>query len=293
MEKSAVTATCNLGNTDKIASKQKTGKRIRSSESKRYCFTLNNWKLDELNKLIKTAETASIKYIIGEEVGESGTPHLQGYINMPIKKSMSAVIKLFNIPAIHWEQTKGSEEQNCVYCSKDNKYHSNFYTAPEQLEIIDKLDNWMVELEKLLTTKADKRAVYWIWEPIGGVGKSSFCKYLCHKYNATYIDEGKKSDLINIIYNIKNVGSQSIIAIDVPRNNGNKVSYKAIEQIKNGMICNTKYETGMKLFNSPHLIIFSNFEPDIGELSTDRWRIGEIKKKSISWSSAEQSSLPK
>ena len=97
------------------------------------------------------------------------------------------------------------------------------------------------------------------------------------------LTKAKKSDLINIIYNIKEVTSKSIIAIDVPRDNGNNVSYKAIEQIKNGMICNTKYETGMKLFNSPHLIVFSNFYPDTDKLSADRWKIALINESKLVW----------
>lgn len=255
----------------------------KSKEVKKYCFTLNNWNDDELNKIIKTAVTGNIKYIIGKEIGEQGTPHLQGYINLPIKKSWSAVCKLFNNARIHFTECKGSEKQNVVYCSKEGNFVSNFYEAEEPLEILDKLDDWMSELETIVTTKADKRKVYWIWEPNGGVGKSTFCKYLCHKHKAVYIDEGKKSDLINIIYNIETINSKSIIAIDIPRDNGNSVSYKAIEQIKNGMICNTKYETGMKLFNSPHLIIFSNCYPEKEKLSKDRWMIGRITDKKIIW----------
>lgn len=276
-KKSAKSASEISGNT-----KQKSPKKPK--ENMRYCFTLNNYTEDELNKIINSAKSASFKYIIGREVGEQGTPHLQGYINMsPHKKSCSSFIKWLDNERIHIEPCKGSESQNVKYCSKDGKFESNFYEAPEPLEIIDEMLEWMKELENILLEKANKRAVYWIWEPIGGVGKSSFAKYLCHKYKATYIDEGKKADLINIIYNIKDINSKSIIVIDIPRDNGNKISYKAIEQIKNGMICNTKYETGMKLFNSPHVIIFSNSYPEIEKLSLDRWKIGEIKDKKLVW----------
>lgn len=276
MSKSAVSADENLGNTIPDSPDKK-------KEVKRYCFTLNNYSDDELNKIIKTAVSASILYIIGKEVGESGTPHLQGYINLPVKKSWSAVRKLFDNPRIHFENCKGSEAQNVKYCTKDGNWISNFYEEEEPLEILNELADWMKELETILTVKADKRHVYWIWEPNGGIGKSSFSKYLCHKYKAIYIDEGKKSDLINIIYNVATVNSKSIICIDVPRDNGNAVSYKAIEQIKNGMICNTKYETGMKLFNSPHVLIFCNEAPDRDRLSADRWKIGRIIGNKIHW----------
>lgn len=279
MTKTADSAVPILGNTKPKCAKK-------ASEVKKYCFTLNNYTDDDIQNIIKSADSASIKYIFGKEVGEQGTPHLQGYINMPVKKSLSAVIKLFNNQRIHFEACKGSEKQNITYCIKEGQWTSNFYVAPippEPLEIIDKFSPWMEELTKILIERANKRHVYWIWEPIGGVGKSTYCKYLCHKYNATYIDEGKKSDLINIIYNLKEVNSKSIIAIDVPRDNKNIISYKAVEQIKNGMICNTKYETGMKLFNSPHLIVFSNFYPEKDKLSDDRWKIGEIIDNKIIW----------
>jgi hypothetical protein len=39
----------------------------------------------------------------------------------------------------------------------------------------------------------------------------------------------------------------------------------------------------MKLFNSPHLIVFSNFYPEKDKLSDDRWKIGEIIDNKIIW----------
>jgi len=64
--------------------------------------------------------------------------------------------------------------------------------------------------------------------------------------------------------------------IDVPRDNGNNISYKAIESIKNGMIYSPKYEGGYKLFNSPHIIVFANQAPQQERLSSDRWVITQI-----------------
>lgn len=254
-------------------------KSVKELQKKLWCFTFNNY-TDELTSKLKCTLNTLGNYIFGYEVGENGTPHLQGFINLHGKKSLTKLIKDIDIKAIHFEACKGSIKDNEKYCTKDNKYESNYYKVEyiEELEILDDntLFNWQTDIINIIKEKADKRKVYWYWEPNGNVGKSTFCKYLCHKYNATYIDEGKKADLINIIYNIKIINSRSVIVIDVPRANGNKVSYKAIEQIKNGMICNTKYETGMKLFNSPHLIIFANAEPNLEDLSLDRWEIVRI-----------------
>lgn len=263
----------NHGNTKHDSSK-------RPKEVKRYCFTFNNYTIEKVDKLTSTLNPLG-NYCFGYEVGEKGTPHLQGYINLKNKKTLSALIHAVDIKEIHFEACKGTEKENIDYCTKDNNWVSNFVVKPEPLELIDSFDPWMVELIELCKLKACKRSVYWVWEPIGGVGKSSFCKYLCATYGATYIDEGKKSDLINIIYNLKEINSKSIIAIDIPRDNRNGVSYKAIEQIKNGMICNTKYETGMKLFNSPHLIVFCNYPPEFEKLSLDRWKVFEIIDKKL------------
>lgn len=264
---------------DELLGNTKTKSSIREQQCKMYCFTYNNYNDESVIKLKNTLNTLG-KWIFGYEIGEKGTPHLQGFINLNVKKSMSCLIKTINIKEIHFEKCKGSQGDNEKYCTKDNNYESNYFIKDEELEILSPklFKPWMVDIDKLTDESADKRAVYWFWEPIGGVGKSSFCKYLCYAKNAIYIDEGKKSDIINIIYNVKSINSKSIIVIDIPRNNGNKVSYKAIEQIKNGMICNTKYETGMKLFNSPHVIIFSNMPPDESELSKDRWRIFDISE---------------
>lgn len=58
--------------------------------------------------------------IIGKEFGDSGTPHLQGFVQFCSKKSLVG-LKKFN-PRIHWEATKGSIDQNIQYCSKANDF---------------------------------------------------------------------------------------------------------------------------------------------------------------------------
>ncbi len=61
---------------------------------------------------------------------------------------------------------------------------------------------------------------------------------------------------------------------DIPRSSKGNVSYATLEAVKNGLICNTKYETGVKVFNPPHVIVFANFPPDDeSQLSADRWHI--------------------
>lgn len=256
-----------LGNTDTKSQKQ-------PSVAKHYCFTLNNY-TDEDIKIVSDSLNLLGHYIYGFEVGAEGTPHLQGYIELFKSNRITGLKKVKGLAKAHFEKCKGSQKENLAYCRKEGNYVSNYW---EDLKLIVPSYYWQVDILALITLPAHERHIYWFWESTGGVGKSSFAKYLCSVHNAIYIDEGKKSDIINIVYNIPNITSKSIIVIDVPRDNGNTVSYKAIEQIKNGMICNTKYETGMKLFNSPHIIIFANMPPEEHKLSMDRWKIVEIQR---------------
>lgn len=50
---------------------------------KRWCFTLNNPTADERRHIEEIITSGTIDFaVIGNEVGDSGTPHLQGFVNM-------------------------------------------------------------------------------------------------------------------------------------------------------------------------------------------------------------------
>lgn len=84
-----------------------------SKGSRSYCFVLNNFSPEDCDVLTGCVSTY---YVIGQEVGESGTPHLQGYIVFKDAKTMSALKKL--LPKAHWETTKGSPKRASDYCKK-------------------------------------------------------------------------------------------------------------------------------------------------------------------------------
>jgi len=84
------------------------------SRARSWCFTLNNYSADDEAAIA----LISVKYLVyGREVGESGTPHLQGYVVFVESKTLSAVKKL--IPRAHLEPAKGNHEQAETYCIKD------------------------------------------------------------------------------------------------------------------------------------------------------------------------------
>lgn len=92
----------------------------------RVCFTLNNYTEEQFEAIKRHVFVDETAYaVIGKEKGESGTPHLQGYINFGRKNRKTfATLKslLFNA---HIELAKGSDFDNQKYCSKDGDYYEH------------------------------------------------------------------------------------------------------------------------------------------------------------------------
>jgi len=102
-----------------------------------WTWTLNNWTPEEQKELVWQAEhqEKDITYIcFEEEVGENGTPHLQGYIEFSKRKRGLWIKNNVNgMTRAHLACTKGSAEENIVYCSKDdNGTFYEFGTAVNQ-----------------------------------------------------------------------------------------------------------------------------------------------------------------
>lgn len=86
-----------------------------------WCWTLNNPSEEDHAELQKLQDSAVYKYLVfGRETGEEGTPHLQGYIMLKLKKALSGVKKL--ITRAHWESQRGTFTQAIEYCKKDGDF---------------------------------------------------------------------------------------------------------------------------------------------------------------------------
>ena len=90
-----------------------------------YCLTLNNWTEEEYSSIVLYFQQKGKTWIIGKEIGDEGTPHLQMYIRFKTKTRFSAIKKV--IERAHIEVSKGNEQENLMYCSKE----SNFKVEPK------------------------------------------------------------------------------------------------------------------------------------------------------------------
>jgi len=91
-----------------------------ASKFRGWCFTLNNYNdadQEQLNTVIRTLA----RYVIyGREVGQDGTPHLQGYVYFHNARQRKAVSRL--LPRAHLAPANGTAAQNKKYCTKDGDF---------------------------------------------------------------------------------------------------------------------------------------------------------------------------
>lgn len=102
------------------------------AQARHWCFTDNNPDGD-LNVCLNTT---GVRYAVWQlEVGENGTEHHQGYVELERSQRLSWVKNL--IPEAHWETRKGSRDQARNYCMKtegrlDGPWEIGDYTSGGQ-----------------------------------------------------------------------------------------------------------------------------------------------------------------
>lgn len=268
------------GSIGSLGGNTKTPKEHRPSGSKRWTFTWNNYPDDWLAPLAPIFQGS--EWIGGYEVGESGTPHIQGYIEFPTKVRP---IGYRGAPKeIHWgdkdgKPAKGTRAQNVAYCIKEGdvvKESTLAYPRPIKFPTMDKW--WQEEILTMIKSEPDDRSIYWYWSSAGNIGKTTFTKYLCMKHKACLL-AGKGNDVRNGALTWKNDRGAypDLCVFPIPKSlNEGYLSYEAIENVKDACFYSGKYEGGTVCDACPHLIVFANFPPDESRLSSDRWQIKNI-----------------
>lgn len=96
------------------------------TRSRAFVFTINNYtEEDELQISFMQPQYA----IYGKEVGDSGTPHLQGYVYFKTQRTLKSISK--KLPRAHLEVRKGTHEQARNYCKKQGDF-TEIGQEPEQ-----------------------------------------------------------------------------------------------------------------------------------------------------------------
>jgi len=221
----------------------------------------------------------------GYEVGAEGTPHIQGYVEFPVKVRP---IGYKGMPKeVHWgdkygKPCKGTRMENVRYTIKEgNPVAESTLRAPRPLPEIT-LYGWQLEAKVLMEMEPDDRTIYWYWSRDGAMGKSSLVRWAVRNLKAI-VCGGKAGDMKYMIAKyIENRGDYpDVVIFDLPRHQATPVDFAGIEEIKNGVFASTKYESGMVEMPWPHVFVFANWEMPTdrhAHMSKDRFVVTDIEE---------------
>jgi len=154
-------------------------------------------------------------------------------------------------------------EQHLKWTVEDNT--DKILTIEPQYQWQDFLVGWSGD-------EIDDRQILWIFDDVGRHGKTYLSKYLVDSCSAFYCSGGKGADILYAY------AGESTVIFDYARDSKEYVNYGVIEQLKNGMVFSAKYESGMKRYNTPRIVVMSNFLPDRTKWSRDRYLVYDISK---------------
>lgn len=257
-----------------------------AQQSRRWTYTLNNYTQEEYDKIINYMKLDNRKFVVGREIGENGTPHLQGYVSLPGPVKFATIKNL--MPRAHIEKAKGNDEQNLKYCTKEGNYETNMIEESSQEKIRKKLlakyegvvwKSWQQKIIDIIRGERNDRVINWVYDPKGNSGKSFLTKYIALTENCVIAD-GKKENVFNQLNEMCNEQDLevTIIVLDIPRHNQQEyeLNYGMLEALKDGVIYSGKYKGGKVFLDEPHVIVFSNSEPLYEKFTPDRWNVIKI-----------------
>lgn len=259
--------------------------------SRGWFFTLNNpsdcgfGTHDTFLNLIKS--TGAHWCVFQLEKGKQGTEHYQGHFYYLNPREWNSIKQICN--QMHFEKSKDLGA-SFKYTSKDDtRIAGPWWFGPvvvnieKPLKIISQLRPFQEKIVNIIKEEPDDRTIYWFWDKKGNIGKTSLAKYICINFNAIFLS-GKANDCKSAIVSYsKTKKAPDTCIFHFTRNQEEYISYQALEEVKDGIFFNGKYESSMFVMNSPHVIVFANFPPKMHELSVDRWAIEEITENSYNF----------
>ena len=137
----------------------------------------------------------------------------------------------------------------------------------------------------IMTSVPDPRAIHYVWEAEGNMGKTFLCTYLQSMHNALVLQAGKKADLAYIIS--QHYHKVNTIVFDLTRQTESgsvNVVWEICEALKGGTLISTKYQSTCLRVQPMHILICSNYAPPLRDehgkatLSHDRWRVCHLTR---------------
>lgn len=222
-------------------------------------------------------EASWIKYIIKHNDYTASNINVEEYVkNVDKKASRSETKGVGNKVTTAIEEGKSIKELTKIfpgYMLANMKKVQHFMALKRQWDNEPDpmpdgpLREWQEELAKELNGKPHDRKIIWYVDPKGNSGKSWMRMWLIDKMKAFLILGGRKADICSAY------DYQRLIVCDIAKSADDFVHYDLLEQLKDGCVFDSKYESKFKTTGRNHVVVFSNAEPDYTKLIEDRWDV--------------------
>ena len=158
-------------------------------------------------------------------------------------------------------------------------WYARAHTPMTWLEVTDgradSPNEFQSKILAIIAERPNDRTINWVYDPLGGAGKSKLTMWLLCNKQAFYAS-GKAAD---IFYAYQ---KETLIILDLPRStDGDWINYGAIEKLKDGIVFSPKFASGLKLRagENAHIFIFSNSLPDMKKWTHDRYNIIKVSEE--------------
>jgi len=133
---------------------------------------------------------------------------------------------------------------------------------------------WQRDIMDDLFQDPDDRTIMWLFDQLGGQGKSRLASHLIKDHGAVLL-EGRMQDMA-LVYT--QADCPRIVLFDITRGAAECSDhlYSFAEKLKNGHITSTKYNSKAVTFDPPHVVFMANFMPDMSKWSKDRYNIIDL-----------------
>lgn len=226
----------------------------------------------------------------------TGRKHYQGRGSLFKKKRLPELIALVNNTDLKGmavsESSTNSTQEELFYMLKydtriDGPWTDQTWVVPPYIPrqwrgLEDRLYNWQ---QAILDTRHvfDPRTVDVLVDTKGNIGKSAVANVArLHQGAINLPPIGDHKELTQVILDrlvAKQNRDPGLVFIDCPRSMDQQkmgAFYIAVEQIKNGFVCDCRYKYREWDFDSPRVWVFCNQAPDAAAVSRDRWRFWQI-----------------
>lgn len=172
------------------------------------------------------------------------------------------------------------KELTSKYPEQSIKYQGGLYShfnlnKPQHEEQLEQLRPWQQQLlDTIENHTRNDRVIHWIYDEAGNNGKTVLSHHLIATQKYIKLKNGKTAD-IAMLWNGEDV------IFDLSRTQSDGINYDVIEQIKDGYVVSPKYQSTVKHYKKPRMVIMANFPPNIKSMSSDRWQIYTIRQNNL------------